>query len=87
MTCVWSVVDLETAGNQFRLRGVLVRDAGVYECFVDNGVKPTTLARMRLDVLCEFTLLHSPHKPDLMLTRRATASVSFRTQVVLVYRR
>jgi len=53
------VVDLNAEGNYYRIPRVSVSDAGVYECFVDNGVKPTTLAKMRVDVLCKFTQL--PH--------------------------
>ena len=48
------VLDLYTDGNYYQIRQVAVADSGVYECFVDNGVKPTTLAKMRVDVLCKF---------------------------------
>jgi len=55
--CVY-VIDLHTEGNYYQIHRVTVSDAGVYECFVDNGVKPTELAKMRVDVLCKLTLLH-----------------------------
>lgn len=53
------VVDLHAGGNYYQIQQVTVSDAGLYECFVDNGVKPTTLARMRVDVMCKFMLLLS----------------------------
>ena len=55
VACVY-VVDLHTEGNYYHIRQVTVSDSGVYECFVDNGVKPTTLAKMRVDVTCKFMI-------------------------------
>lgn len=57
------IVDLNTGGNHYRIHRVTVSDAGVYECFVDNGVKPTTLAKMRVDVLCKCLLLQHNFQP------------------------
>jgi len=51
------VVDLNVQGNYYRIPRVAISDAGVYECFVNNSVRPTTLAKMRVDVLCKFMLL------------------------------
>jgi len=55
--CHLLLVDLNVRGSYYRIPHIAVSDAGVYECFVNNSVKPTALAKMRVDVLCKFMLL------------------------------
>ena len=46
-------------GNIYVIRNVDRQSSvGIYECFVDNGVKPPVVAKMRVDVLCEY-IFHS----------------------------
>jgi len=54
LVAVICVVDLHTEGNYYQIRQVTLSDSGVYECFVDNGVRPTTQRKIRVDVYCKF---------------------------------
>jgi hypothetical protein len=49
-----NVADLNTEGNTYVIHDIDRQAAGEYECFVDNGVKPSAVAKMRIDVLCEY---------------------------------
>lgn len=52
--CLMNVTDLNAEGNYYTIQNVDRSSAGVYECFVDNGVKPTAVAKMRVDVQCVY---------------------------------
>jgi hypothetical protein len=49
-----NVTGLNAEGNYYTIQNVDRLSAGVYECSVDNGVKPTAVAKMRVDVLCMY---------------------------------
>jgi len=48
------LLGLGVEGYIYIIRSVdRLTSVGIYECFIDNAVKPPVLAKIRVDVLCE----------------------------------
>ena len=52
------VLDLNAEGNVYTIESIDAQSAGVYQCFVDNNVKPAVVSNMRIHVLCELLYLN-----------------------------